>query len=98
MLAERERSGDPALAFLIGVVEMLQAELPPVAQQAQEVAGVLAPGDDEDVGDAGVDQGLDGIEDHRPIEDRQQVLVGDAGQRVEPAPGAACEDHALHGP
>src|SRR5207249_6527261 len=47
VLRQRERGGDPALAFLIGVVEMLQAELLPVAEQAKEVAGVLTAGDDQ---------------------------------------------------
>ena len=52
---------------------------------------------DHDLGDPGLDEGLDPVADHRPVTDRQQVLVGDPGQRMKPATGAAGEDHASHG-
>ena len=83
--ASAERLGDAAGLLLVGVAQALQAELAPVAEQPQELAGVVAAGDDHDVVDAGLDQRLDRVVDHRLVVDRQQVLVGDAGQRVQAA-------------
>src|SRR5881397_1272197 len=42
------------------------------------------------------DQDLDSVADHRPVVDRQQVLVGDAREWVQPASGPAGQDDALH--
>ena len=36
------------------------------------------------------------VVDHGPVVDRQQVLVGDEGQRVQARTGASREDHSLH--
>src|SRR5262245_46599665 len=95
-LCEGERSGDPALAFLVRVVEMREAELAPVPEEAQEVARVRPAGHEEDVADAGVDERLERIEDHRAVEDRQQVLVRDAREREETRAEPAREQNALH--
>src|SRR5215212_8545656 len=64
-LAEVERRRDAALALLIGVVEVAQAEVAPVLEELEEVAGGVAARDDHDVGDPGVDERLDGVVDHR---------------------------------
>ena len=95
-LGQTQRVGDAAFAFLVGEAELLQPELLAVLQQAQEVAGVLAAGDDQDVANAGVHQGLQRVEDHRLVVHRQQVLVGDAGQRIQARADAARQDDALH--
>jgi hypothetical protein len=68
-----------------------------VAEEAEELAGVRPSGDEHRLGHAGPDERLDRVRDHRPVVDRQQVLVGDAGQRIEPAARAACEDDTFHG-
>ena len=52
MLDERKCFRDAAFAFLVGVVEMFQAEGFAVTQQAQELAGGIASGHNHDVGDA----------------------------------------------
>jgi hypothetical protein len=96
VLGQGERVRDPALALLVRVVDVVEAELAPVAQQPEEVARVVPAGDDEDVADAGVDQRLDRVVDHRPVVHREQVLVGDAGERREPAPEPAREYDAFH--
>ena len=57
----------------------------------------MPAGDQHRLGHAGPDERLDRVGDHRPVVDRQQVLVRDAGQRVETAAGPAGQDHALHG-
>ena len=57
----------------------------------------MPPGNDHHLGDAGLDEGLDAVADHRAVPDRQQVFVGDACQGMEPAAGPAGEDHAPHG-
>ena len=39
---------------------------------------------------------LDGVKDHRPVEPRQEVLVGDFRQRIQPRPQSAGKDDAFH--
>ena len=46
---------------------------------------------------SGLDERLDPVADHGPVADRQEVLVGDPGQRMQPAARTAGEDHAPHG-
>ena len=91
-----EGLGDAAGPVLVAVAEPVDAELVAVAQQPEELAGVGAPGDQHDLGDPGVHQRLDAPVDHRPVVDRQQVLVGDPGERMEPRAGPTGEDDALH--
>ena len=43
MFDQRKRVGNAAFAFLIGVVQMLQAEFLAVAEQPQKVARELPP-------------------------------------------------------
>jgi hypothetical protein len=57
------------------------AQVLAVAQQLEEVAGVLAARDNQDVADAGVKQALDGVINHGPVVDRKKVLVGHHGER-----------------
>src|SRR5215217_596338 len=97
-LGQPQGLGDPAGPLLVGVQQPVDAVLVAVAEQAQELAGVGAAGDHHQLGDAGRDQRLDGVGDHRPVVDGQQVLVGDEGQRVQPRPGATGEDDPFHAP
>jgi hypothetical protein len=46
VLGEVQGIGDSAFAFLVGVVDVLEAELFSVGEQPQEIARVTAPGDD----------------------------------------------------
>ena len=96
-LGQRQGLGDAAGPLLVGVGEAVDAPLVAAAEEAEELAGVGAAGDHHDLVDPGRDQGLDGVGDHRPVVDRQEVLVGDAGEGVEPGPGPPCEDDAFHG-
>ena len=98
MLREAERLGDPARLLLVGVEEPVTAARLAVPEQAQELARMRPTGDDHDLDDARADERLDRPLDHRSIEDRQQVLVRDARQRVETRPRAAGQDDAFHGP
>src|ERR1039457_1931019 len=75
---------------------MFQAELFAVRQKPQEVARISAAGHDQDVTEPGIHQRLDGVVNHRPVIDRQQMLVGDLGQREEPTSRAPGEYDALH--
>jgi hypothetical protein len=96
MLGQAERLGDAALAFLVGVVELLEAERLPVAEQAEELARVLAARDDHDVVEPGVDERLDRVVDHRLVVDGQQVLVRDGRERAEARAQSAGQDDAFH--
>ena len=96
MLGQRQRVGDAAFAFLIRVVDVLQAELFAVGQQPQKIARIAAAGDDHDVLDPRVHQRLDRVIDHRLVVNRQQMLVGDFGERKQAAAGAAGENDAFH--
>ncbi len=68
----------------------------PVAEQAEELARVRPAGDQHQLVDPGVDERLDRKVDHRPVVNRQQMLVRDPRQRMEPGAGAAGQDDALH--
>ncbi len=95
-LGQPQRVGDAAFALLIGEAELLKPELLAVLQQAQKIAGVVAAGDDQDVANAGVHQDLQRVEDHGFVVHREQVLVGDAGERIKARANTACQDYALH--
>ena len=98
VLGEAKRLGDPAGLRLVRVAQAPHAELATVAEQAEELAGVIAARDDHDVVDTGVRQRLDRVVDHRLGVHRQQMLVGDASHRVEPRTGPARQNHAFHRP
>jgi len=66
-----------------------EPELLAIGQQAQEISRILAAGDNQDISNARIHHGLDRVIDHRLFVDGQQVLVGDLGQRKEPASRAA---------
>src|SRR5215218_2909169 len=97
-LGEPDGLGDAARPFLVGVQQPVDGVLGPVAEHTQELAGWGAPGDDHQLGDAGRDQGLDGVGDHRPVVDQQQVLVGDQRQRVQPGARTPRQDDPFHAP
>src|SRR5581483_11231242 len=67
-----------------------------VAEQVDELPGVLLARHDQHLAHADALQELERVVDHRPAADRQQVLVRDARQLLEPGRGAACGDQALH--
>ncbi len=96
MFAETERVGDAAFAFLVGVVDMLQAEEFSVGEEAQEVAGVFASRDDHDIFDPGVDKRLDRVIDHGLIVDGKKMLVGDFCEGKKATARSACEDDTFH--
>ena len=81
--------GNAAFAFLIGVVEVLQAEFPAVGEQPQEVARIAPARHHQDLTNARIHERLDGVIDHGLVVNRQQVLIGDLGQREHSAARAA---------
>ena len=50
VLGETQRVGDAPFALLVGVADVLQAEVGAVAEQLQEVPGEVTARDDLDVG------------------------------------------------
>ena len=80
-LREPEGLGDAARALLVGVEETFDPVLVPVAEQPKELAGVSAARDEHQLREAGLDERLDRVRHHRPVVQRQQVLVRDARQR-----------------
>src|SRR5438477_3926918 len=96
VLGQAQRLGDSAGPVLVRVEQAVDAELLAVAEQAQELSRVCPAGDQHHLGHAALDQRLDRVADHRAVVEREQVLVGDAGERVQPAARAAGEDDALH--
>ncbi len=93
---QAERLGDAARLLLVGVGELVDAVLVPVAQQAQELTGVRPAGDEHDLVDAARHHGLDRPGDHGAVVDGQEVLVGDPGQGVQARARPPGEDDALH--
>src|SRR6266550_6621203 len=98
LFGESQSLCDPASLVLVGVEEALDPELLAVAKQAKKLARVRAAGHEHDLRHPGADQGFDAVADHGSVVKRQQVLVGDPGQWMQPAAGAAGEYDALHRP
>ncbi len=96
VLGEPERLRDAALAVLVAEADLLEPEVVAVAQELEKVARVVPTRDDEDVVDPGRDELLDRVVDHRPVVDRQEVLVGHPRQREQPRAETAGQDDALH--
>ena len=96
VLGQAEGVGNSAFTFLVGIVDMFQPEVLPVSEKAEKLPCVLAARNYEDILDPCVDQGLQRIENHGPIEDRQQVFVGHTGEGIKPRAGASSQDHAFH--
>ena len=92
---EADRVGDAERAALVAV-RQVEPEMRAVGEQLDDVADALAADDDHHLADAHPGQRLDRVVDHRPVVDRQQVLVGDDRQREQPGGGPAGEDDALH--
>jgi len=98
VLAQAEGFGDAPLVFLVGVLQMLQPQLLPVLEHADEIPGMRPAGDDNHLGDPCLHQGADGVEHHGLIVHRQEVLVGGIGEGVEPGGQAPGEDDSFHVP
>src|SRR6266513_3116729 len=84
---------DAALAFLIRIVNAMQIKILAVGHQSQEIARILPSGNDDDVSDA---EGLDRIEHHRPVIDRQEMLVSHPRERVKSRPLASSQNDTFH--
>src|SRR5258708_5589267 len=67
MLYQGKSGGDAALAFLICVIDMLQAKCLTVPEQFQEIARGVSSSDDHNIGDARINQRLNRIIDHRLV-------------------------------
>src|SRR4051794_18943928 len=67
MLDQGKSGGNAALAFLICVINMLQAKRLTVPEQFQEIARGVSPRDDHNIGDARINQRLNRIIDHRLV-------------------------------
>ena len=66
-------------------------------RRADLVAG-LRRDDDPDLGDAGLDQRLDPVEEHGLVGDGHELLRRGVGDRAQPRAGAAREDQSLKAP
>ena len=98
MLAEAQRIGDSALAFLIRVVNIAQSKLRAVAEETKELTGGVSAGDDHDLHDAGRAERLQRIVDHRLVVNREQMFVGNLRQRAQPRAEPARQDNPLESP
>src|SRR5881396_1340518 len=93
---QRQSRRDTSFAFLVRVVKMREPKLLPIAQQPEEVTGVLPSGDDQYFPHACFHERFDGIVDHGLVIDGQQVLVRDLGQRKQTRAQSACQNDSLH--
>ena len=85
----------PERAALVAV-RQVEPEVPAVAQQLDDVADALAADDDHHLADAHARQRVERVVDHRPVVDRQQVLVGDDREREQPGRRPAGKHEAFH--
>ena len=86
---------DAQRAALVAVREV-EPEVPAVAQQLDDVADALAADDDHHLADAHARQRVERVVDHRPVVDRQQVLVGHDRERKQPGRRPAGKHEAFH--
>ena len=93
---ETDGLGDAVGAGLVAVGQ-IEPEVRSVAEQLDHVADALAADDDQHLTDTHAGERLDRVVDHRPVVDRQQVLVRDDRQREQPGRGPARQHDALHG-
>ena len=70
-------------------------EVGPVADRCLDL-GVGVADDDPDVGDAGVPNSLEAVEQHRLVGDRDQLLGRGVGDRPQAGAGAARQHECLH--
>ena len=75
---------------------MFQAKITSVAEQPEKITSIFPAGDEKNLLNPRIDQRLNGIVNHRPVVDRQEVLIGDAGERIQSAAGASRKDYAFH--
>jgi hypothetical protein len=71
--------GDAQSSALVAVSEM-NAKMLAVGEKLHHVPNALAADDDHDLSNAHPRQCGDGVIDHRPVVDRQEVLVGYDGE------------------
>ena len=96
--------GDPAGLDLnlVGQIEVEERLVPragpdlAVAEQVDELARMVLAGDEQHLADTEPLQELERVIHHRPAADRQEVLVRDAGQLLEPGRVPTGADQALH--
>ena len=93
---EPQRLGDAARTLLVGVVEVLQTEVPAAPEQLEEGPGVVAAGDQHHLTHTRLDERPYRVEDHRHPPHGEQVLVYHPRQRLESTARPACQYHALH--
>ena len=78
-----KRRGNSSFPFLIGIVDMVQSELFPVAEKPKKITRVFASCHNQDFSDPGIHKRFNGIVNHRLVINRQEMLIGDLGERVE---------------
>ena len=71
------------------------AEARAVADRGADLPARVAD-DDADLADAGGDDRLDGVEEHRLVRHRHELLGGGVGERAQPGALAAGEDQPFH--
>src|SRR5205823_9514170 len=97
MLCQAQCICNSSFALLVGVVDMAKSKVAAIAEQPKKISGVSAPCDQQDFSDTRVNEGLDRVIDHRPIVNRQQVLIGNTSERIETRTGASGKNNAFHG-
>ncbi len=95
VLADEERLRQPVRRGLVGVVDH-EPPLGSVAEEASESGGVLRRRDDQDLPDPRLNERGQRVVDHRLVVDRHELLRDALRDRIQPRPGAAGEDDALH--
>jgi len=86
---------DPERAALVAI-RQVEPEVRAVREQLDDVADALPTDDDHDLADAHPGQGLQRVVDHRPVVDRQQVLVRHDREREQACGGPTREHDPFH--
>jgi hypothetical protein len=96
ILRKAERFGDAPFTLLIRVVDVREAEILSVAQEAEKLPRVVPSRDDENVVYSRVDQGLDRVEDHRLVVYGKKMLVRHLREGIQASTESAGKNDTLH--
>ena len=96
MLRQAQGVGDATFALLVGITQMLEPEILAVPQQLEKIPCAIAARHQHDFRDAGVDERLDRVVDHRLVIDRQQMFIRHFSERKQSRTETSRKHDTLH--
>src|ERR1700686_2484429 len=96
MLGQAQSVRDAARTLLVGIVDVLQAKVTPIAQQLQKFPCIFSTGNEKDLLNSSINKGLDRVIHHGLVVYRKQVFIRNACYGKKPAACSASKYYTLH--